>query len=277
MKAKALFRSFLRITVGVLIVLILIYAALYIFQEKLIFYLQPITEQVLNDIRKEYKNAEEINIKTSDNVNLHGWLVRNSASKKCPLIIYFGGNAEEVSHLVSDARNIENWSLAAINYRGYGLSQGKPGEKELFEDALNIYDYFSKREDVDNTRMVIMGRSLGTGVAIYLAQQRPAKGIILVSPYDSIVSIAQEQFPFAPVSLILRHRFDSLSRVPSIKIPMLAFIGTADKTVLPWHSKRLIEKWSGHYTVKILDKESHNTIINCVEYWKSINEFLSTF
>jgi pimeloyl-ACP methyl ester carboxylesterase len=277
MKAKKLFHYFLRIIAGVLIALILIYAALYIFQGNLIFYPRPITEEILNNIRKEYKNAEEINIKTSDNINLHGWLVKNSSSGKCPLIIYFGGNAEEVSHLVSDARNIKNWSLAAMNYRGYGLSQGKPGEKELFEDALNIYDYFSKRQDVDNTRMVVMGRSLGSGVAIYLAQQRSAKGIILVSPYDSIVSVAQEQFPFAPVSLILRHRFDSLSRAPLIKIPLLAFIGTADKTVLPWHSKRLIEKWGGHYTVKIIDKESHNTIINCEEYWKGINEFLSAF
>jgi hypothetical protein len=112
-------------------------------------------------------------------------------------------------------------------------------------------------------------------VAIYLASQRPLQGVILVSPYDSIRSIAQESFPFVPVSLLLKHPFDSLTRAPFLKIPMLAVIAEEDKTVLPTHSQRLIEAWGGKTFLKVIPHTGHNNIHTGNGYWESISEFLN--
>jgi len=242
-----------------------------------IFFPQPIAKETLNVIKWRYKHAEEITIKTSDNVGLKGWFVKQSSMPKSPLILYFGGNAEEVSYLIKETPRITGWSLALINYRGYGLSEGTPNEGNLCKDAVEIYDYFSKRPEIDNSKIVAFGRSLGTGVAVYLAQQRPIKGVILATPYDSINSVAQEKVSFIPVWLIFRNRFNSLSRAPSVNIPMLALLASEDKVIPTWHAKRLIEKWAGKNTVITIEGAGHNTITYSELYWESINDFLTQF
>ena len=106
---------------------------------------------------------------------------------------------------------------------------------------------------------------------------RPVKALILVSPYDSFMSIGKHHYPFLPVNLLLRHRFDSLSRAPLISAPLLV-ITAADDTIIPLkHSKKLAEKWGGPHSLKIIEGEDHNTIHDNAEYWKTINEFLAKF
>ena len=270
-----LLRSLLRICIVVLVLLVLITIGLYFFQEKMIFYPQPITASNAAEIKRAYPGIEEITIKAEDNIELKGWFVKPAGTDKTPLIIYFGGNAEEASNLIHKSQEFTGCSLAIMNYRGYGLSEGTPSEKNLFKDAIIIYDYFSKREGIDSDNIILMGRSLGTGVAIYLATQRQAKKIILVSPYDSIVNIGQRRFPYLPVRLILKHRFDSISRAPEIKVPMLAFIASNDVTVPPSHSLKLVQAWGGKYTVKRIPGASHNSIDSNELYWQSIKEFIT--
>jgi hypothetical protein len=248
----------------------------YYFQDSLIFFPVKISLEALQSIRKTFPQAEEITITTADNNIVRGWLAKDTAQGKAPLIIYFGGNAEELSYLVGESPQFKGWSLALINYRGYGLSDGKPGEKELFSDALSIYDYFSKRSDIDNNRIIVMGRSIGSGVATYVAQQRPVKAVILVCPFDSLVSIGRKHYPFLPVALLLKHRFDSLSRAPEIKIPLLALIAAEDSIIPRDTSMRLIEKWNGQHTVKIIEGD-HNTLQGYPGYWESIQTFLTQF
>jgi len=261
--------------VGILIGLFALFALLYFLQDKLIFFPQKLPKEEADRLSKRYSHIEDVNLKTGNNISIKGWLVKNSTLLKSPLIIYFGGNAEELSYLIYYADKFKGWSLALINYRGYGLSEGKPSEKDLYTDAVSIYDYFSKRDDIDNTRIVLIGRSLGTGVATYLAQMRPVKALILVSPYDSIISLGKHHYPFLPVNLLLRHRFDSLSRAPLISAPLLV-ITAADDTIIPLkHSKKLAEKWGGPHSFKIIEGEDHNTIHDSAEYWKTINEFLA--
>lgn len=241
----------------------------------MIFFPRSLSQEVFNQF--EDRDVENIDINTKDGIKIKGWFVKNSKAEKSPLIIYFGGNAEEVSNLIGKADQFNEWSLTLINYRGYGQSEGKPNEKCLFDDAISIYDYFSKRDDIDANRIILMGRSLGSGVAIYLAKNRPVKALILVTPYDSMTSIAKEKVPVLPISLILKNRFDSISRASSIKIPMLALVAEKDSTIPPNHAKRLVEKWGGKYILKIIEGKDHNSISSNEEYWKSIKEFLSEF
>jgi uncharacterized protein len=271
---KTLLLSLLKIMVGILIGLLALLALLYFLQDKLIFFPQKLPKEEADRLSIRYSHIENINLRTGNNIIIKGWLVKNSSLEKSPLIIYFGGNAEELSYMIYYADKVKGWSLALINYRGYGLSEGRPSEKYLYADAVSVYDYFAKRDDIDNTRIVPIGRSLGTGVATYLAQIRPVKALILVSPYDSFLSIGKHHYPFLPVNLLLRHRFDSLSRAPLISAPLLVITAADDTIIPPKFSKRLAEKWGGPHSFKIIEGEDHNTIHDNAEYWKTINEFL---
>src|SRR5438309_4536398 len=150
---------------------------MWFFQERMLFFPRP-----LDSRPAPRPNVEEVDIVAEDGVKLRGWLVKGEGTP-APLVIYLGGNAEEVSWLVDLADQFAGWSLLLVNFRGYGESEGKPGEKELLDDGLVIYDHAKRRPDVDPQRVVAMGRSLGSGVAVPLAAHRPLRGVILVAPY----------------------------------------------------------------------------------------------
>ncbi|OQY55917.1 MAG: hypothetical protein DRR08_16350 [Candidatus Parabeggiatoa sp. nov. 2] len=272
-----LIESLLRIVIGVLIAIpLLLYPLLYFAQEKLLFIQQKRNYERFDWVRQEYPLAEEVQIKTPDDVTLHGWFVKNTPEKQSPLLIYFGGNAEEVSGHVRDIDFLTGWSLLLVNYRGYGLSEGSPSEQNFFNDAVLLYDVFSNRADIDPNKVVAFGRSLGTGVAVYLASQRPLKGLILVSPYDSIRSVAQRIYFYVLMSLLLKHPFDSLALAPLIKTPMLALIAEQDRLIPPPHSVALIEAWGGVTQQQMIPDTKHNNIQIGRGYWESITAFLDS-
>jgi pimeloyl-ACP methyl ester carboxylesterase len=274
---KAFLQSAARICAGVLFGVFVVVSLISMFQEKLIFFPQPLSGKDADAIARMYPHAESIAIRTPDNVVIRGWFVKNSKLPAPPLLIYFGGNAEEVSYLVHEAEKFDGWSLALINYRGYGLSEGKPGEKNLCNDALAVYDYFVKRADVDRGKIVVMGRSLGTGVAVSLASVRKVRGLILISPYDSLLSVAEELYPFLPVSLLLTHRFESIAKAPHIKVPLLAIIASDDTIIHRRHSERLVEKWGGPHSMVTIEGVDHNEISDNALYWNAIQRFLADF
>ncbi|MDQ2086997.1 alpha/beta hydrolase [Herbivorax sp. ANBcel31] len=273
-KIRKLSMSILRISTSVLIGLIIGCIALYIFQDKLIFMPQGITEETINYTNRINENVEEINYKAKDGTNLHGWFVNNIDIEKPKLLIYFGGNAEEISYMTDKVQRYEDWSVALMNYRGYGLSEGKPSEKNFYSDALEIYDYFLNRQNVKYSKIVVIGRSIGTGVATYLADKRDVNGVILISPFDSLVSVGKEQFPMFPISLIARHKFNSIERAPKIAEPLGIIIASEDQIIPPRHSRKLAKKWGGTVNIKEIDGEGHNSVSGREEYWKFIGEFL---
>jgi pimeloyl-ACP methyl ester carboxylesterase len=245
---------------------------IYLFQERLIFFPQPLTQDPL----QAYPGAalEEVSLVTNDQVKLRGWLVHATATRApAPLLIYFGGNAEEVSWLASTAGKYAGWSLLIVNYRGYGGSEGKPGEAALFSDALQIYDYAVGR--ARDGRVAVMGRSLGSGVAVHLAAQRPVAGAILVSPYDSVESVAEGVYPFLPIHLMLRHRFDSLSHAPQIKAPLLCLVASDDRVIPRPHSERLYAAWGGRKQWREIRPAEHDSLADAPQYWQAIADFLA--
>lgn len=254
----------------------LILWGLYVGQEKLIFFPQSISKQRITQI-KQYQNVEEINLTTPDGVKLHGWLLDESQKEKSPLIIYFGGNGEEVSEMLNHKDKFAGWSVLLINYRGYGLSEGQPSENKLYQDALYLYDVFTARNDIDGNQVLAYGRSLGTGVATYLAVERDIRGVVLVSPYDSIKKVAQEKLPLVPVDLLLQQKFNSESRADKINAPLLCLATEGDKVIPLHHSQNLFEQWVGPKKMEIITAEGHNTLMNNQEAWENINIFLNQF
>jgi hypothetical protein len=217
---------------------------------------------------------EDVAITTPDGARLAGLIALPPVANP-PLVIYFGGNAEEATGYASEAAQTYGQRAALfVNYRGYGASTGRPGEAALVSDGARIYDWALHRTDVDITRIALHGRSLGTGVAVQVAAARPARCIILTSPFSSTVDVAKEFYPWLPVGLLLRHRFDSGLRAPQLKIPALILSGSADTIVRPHHSDKLASLWGGPVERVKLDGFGHNDIDLHPGYAKAIHAFL---
>ncbi len=173
------------------------------------------------------------------------------------------------------AARFSPWSLLAVNYRGYGGNPGSPGERALLADALVLYDWAAARTEVDPERIVVIGRSLGSGVAVHLAAERRLAGVVLVTPFDSLRAVAQGIYPFVPVSVLLRHPFDSLARASAIETPMLALVAALDSIIAPRHARRLFEAWRGPKQWLEIGTADHNSISDEALYWDTIAAFLA--
>ena len=249
-------------------------AVLYLLQDQLIFLQPPLADTDRHAVRL-LPGTSEIRIAAHDGTQLHGWL-RHTAESPHPrgLVIYFGGNAEEVSGQMHDAPMLSPWSVAAVNYRGFGLSEGRPGEAVLAADALAVYDSLARRDDIDPERIVVFGRSLGSGVAVQLAASRPVRAVVLVSPFDSLRSIAAKQYPIVPVSLLLKHPFDSLAYAADAGAPLLVIAGERDRLIPPEYSRRLHDAWPGPKRWVLVPEANHDDIHAHSEYWPAIRGFL---
>jgi pimeloyl-ACP methyl ester carboxylesterase len=258
----------------IVVVVAAILIAVYLKQDELIFYPQPLHQSEIAALERSIGRIERIELKTEDGAHLRGWFLRSENAGRAPLLIYFGGNAEEVSWVLPELSHIHGWSALVVNYRGYGASDGVPSEAALFRDALALYDLAVARRDVDPKRVVVMGRSLGTGVATYLALERPLAAAVLVSPYDSLIAIARSAYPFLPVGMLLKHRFESIRRAPKIQVPLLAISAAHDTLIPPERSRRLVQAWGGPARLEILEGRDHNDIHGHPLYWDMITKFL---
>jgi len=245
--------------------------ALYLLQDGMLFLPQPGPARAPQ--ARAGRAVEPLEFTAADGVSVRGWLVRSSRAHS-PLVIYYGGNAEEVSWQASEPWP-DDWSLALVNYRGYGRSEGKPSEQALFADAELVFDTLSARADFDRSRVVLVGRSLGSGVATYLASRRAVAGVVLISPYDSMTAIGQRHYPYLPVGLLLKHRFDSLARAPAIAAPLLVVVGERDDIIPPEHSRRLFDAWGGPKRWTSIPGAGHNDLGAQREFWEPIAGFLA--
>ena len=249
----------------------------YFYQDSLIFLPQPRSGFELQAIASGHAAAEEVHLPADDGVTLHGWFLRSDGAQaaSAPLLVYYGGNAEEVSWLLDEAGRFAGYSLLFMNYRGYGGSGGKPGEAVLYADALRVFDYAASRADVDARCMVTMGRSLGTAMAVHVAARRPVRAVLLVSPYDSMVELGRRHHAYLPVSLLLRHRFNAIAAAPQAKAPLLVLVASRDSIVPLEHSRRLAGAWGGPHSWREIADADHIDITSSPAYWKAIGEFLA--
>ncbi len=244
-------------------------AAAWFAQDGLIFFPQPVASTAHLPA-----HAAPLTVTVTDGTRLHGWIASGSVTP-APTILYFGGNAEEVSHTLADPRWPREWSIVAINYRGYGASEGSPGERALSADALAIYDVVAAREGVDRNRIVTFGRSLGTALAAHVAAERPLAGVVLVSPYDSLAAIGKHHYPWLPVSLLLRHRFDAHADAVRSHAPMLAIVASSDGIIPVERSRALYDAWAGPKSWQIVPGSDHNTLGATADFWNGIARFLA--
>ncbi|NDF11785.1 MAG: alpha/beta hydrolase [Proteobacteria bacterium] len=184
-------------------------------------------------------SMDEVHFRAEDSTLLTAWYHPPREGQK--VIVYFHGNALHLGARHKKFRTYMNggFGLLALSYRGFGTSEGTPTEKGLYEDARAAVHYVIS-SGVPEKDIVLYGESLGTGVATQMATEFPhVAALVLEAPYTSVVNRAQELFFYIPVSLVLQDRFDSIDKMPNVKVPVLFFHGEADAVIPIEHGKAL--------------------------------------
>ena len=186
-------------------------------------------------------------------------------------LVYFGGNAEDVGGSVSRfAALLPDHSLYFVNYRGYGGSSGEPSESALCSDAVALYDELRPR----HRAISVLGRSLGSGVAMCLASEREVDRLVLVTPFDSLAAVARAHYGWLPVGLLMLDRFDSARRAPKVRAGTLVVIAEGDEIIPRARSDALVAALPSPPRVVVLEGAGHNDIDLDPRYFEELAKFL---
>jgi pimeloyl-ACP methyl ester carboxylesterase len=248
-------------------------------EQRLVFDPIPVDAAVLRAIPTLANGVEEVHLTMPDGVVLHGWLKRPErlrAGERYPLVIVYGGVRREISEFVEQAHAPGRWGWLMVNYRGFGLSEGVPSERAVLEDSKRVYDWAAARSDVDAGNIVVLGRSLGSYVAVTVAAARRARAAILATPFDSAVALGEKRFPLLPVRWFVGERFDPASFAPRISVPALFVLAENDEITPAENGLALAQKWGGLKELVTLRGAGHSGIEAREEFWGSVGEFLKS-
>ena len=185
-------------------------------------------------------------------------------------VLYFGGNGEDVSSSVAPLMAaFPGREIVMLHYRGYGGSAGEPTEADIALDAQGLFDEVHAR----HPDVVVIGRSLGSGVAARLASVRPVARLVLVTPYDSIVGIAQRQFPIFPVSWLLIDKYETWRYVPKITAPVLILRAEHDELIPASSTEALRARFPPGQVTTVVVPADHNSILDEPQYVSALAAF----
>jgi pimeloyl-ACP methyl ester carboxylesterase len=291
----------LSITLGISLTVLYISACLFLFfrQNRLIFF--PVREISRNptDLDMDYQEvwlpvSSGKTHQESATEKVHGWWIPSPTadeikskhyinSKRDWVLLFFHGNGDNISGNLNDSHRFHQmgFSVFMVDYRGYGLSEGDfPTEASVYEDVDNAWNYLVNQRGIAPENIVIYGHSLGGAIAIDLASRQPnAAGVIVEASFTSIRDMADYQYPYfniLPIDWILTHRFDSMTKVKSLKMPVLFTHGTADTVVPTYMSEELFEATPDPKKLFIVPTADHNNIasVSGDKYFETIREFM---
>ena len=210
----------------------------YFYQRNLLYH--PSENNYLND--KITFNYEEIFIETDKNINLKSWFIKKDLNKFKTILI-FHGNAGNLFNRVYKLNELNKLdvNILLISWRGFSGNKGKPTEKNLYHDAEEAIKWLNNRGAISKN-IILYGESLGTGVATELGTSNAFGGIILESPFTSIANAAKIYYPYLPVNIILKDRYDSIGKIKNITTPILIMHGKKDNIVPQKMGLELYEK-----------------------------------
>ncbi len=204
----------------------------------------------------------------NDGLKLRGWVVNPGKQRA---MIYFGGNAEAVEYNADVFKTtLPDVTVYLLPYRSYGGNPGELTEANVYSDALKLYDQIKSRHG----SISALGRSLGSGVATYLASERKIDKLVLVTPYDSMVNVAKVHYPAFPVSFIIKDRYESWRRAPQINSKVLVMIAGMDEIIPRTSTDNLLRHFKQKPNVIVFDGAGHNTPSDSTAYDKAVSEFI---
>ena len=225
----------------IILIILLIYSFvlvfLYFYQRNLLYH--PNENNYSDD--EITVNIEKVNIKTSDNINLLGWYHEKNL-KEFKTLIFFHGNAGSLENRIHKLNHFKdmNVNFLIIAWRGFSGNSGEPSENGLYKDGKSAIDWLIKK-GISEQKLILYGESLGTGVAVHLAQNRNFSGVILETPFTSMIDAAKTFYPYIPVKLLLKDKFENYKKIKNINSPILIMHGEADQIVPFSMGKKLYE------------------------------------
>jgi fermentation-respiration switch protein FrsA (DUF1100 family) len=216
-----------------LIALLLAVLLIRLFEDKMIFFPDRFAAGTWDPA--EYGvQTEDAFFTTSDGLRLHSWWAP-AAGEASHTIIYFHGNAGNLTNRIDNVGFLQRLpaNVLAVDYRGYGRSEGRPSERGIYLDALAAFDYLTKERGIPPEQIVVLGQSLGSAAATELARKRRVAGVILEAGFPSARRVAQVAMLLPGISYIIRSKFDSAAKLKEIRVPVLVAHCTADP-VLPY-------------------------------------------
>lgn len=263
---KILFRI-LKILIALYII---ICGLLFFFQEKLIFFPQKLsnTHQFTFD-----QQFEELNLKMSDGVLLNGILFKADSSKG--LVFYLHGNAGSLDTWGNVAKTYTDldYDVFMLDYRGFGKSEGSiNGQEQLFDDIQTTYNEMKKR--YEENKIIVLGYSIGTGLAAKVASTNSPNLLILQAPYYTLSDLMRHNYPIIP-TFILNYSFTTNEYIKDCKMPVVIFHGDQDDVIYYGSSLKLQEQFRKHDTLITLKDQGHNGITDNEQYIEAINKVLN--
>ena len=244
-------------------------AILYLMQERLIFFPPSPVEEIYAAVK-----TNEISFINTDD-KIRGWKISvNPQATKT--LLYFGGNAEDVVYFNFEAEKFNAHQAIAINHPGYGKSSGTPSQQGLYQNSLDVYDHVINKYGLHPDDIIIMGRSLGSSVATYLASKRKSAGLILITPFDSVKNIAANQYKMFPVKLMLKHGFPTVDYISKVNTPVLIVAAEQDEMIADINLENLSLASGNNSRVIRYSGVGHNTIQSHREYYAEINRFIKS-
>ena len=265
---KKLLVLFRRVLIAAIVAILLWLLLLVIFEKKFIYFPSVYPDGVYEEASHRLQ-PEDCWFKTEDGVQLHGWFLR--VTDPIATLVMSHGNAGNISHRypILQALQKSGFNVFMYDYRGYGRSEGSPGEDGVYKDGRAAYDFVTQRHDVDQKKIILFGTSLGGAVAVAVAQQRKTSALILEATFTSAKEMARVHYPFLPVQYMMRTEFNSIEKIRTIHVPILFIHGSIDGIVPLKLGKRLYEAANEPKEFYEIAGADHNDI-----FWVGGNEYI---
>lgn len=206
--------------------------------------------------------------------NLQGWYIKAADPYNSPIVIYYGGNAEDISFNLDWFDKFSSASLFLMNYRGFGKSSGRPTQEGLFSDALAIYDHLVNKFHIKPDKICLMGRSLGSCIAAYVASQRRVGGLILITPFDSIANLVSKFFRFFPIKKFLERYFNTSKYLEHVRGKFLIIAAGSDEIIPKRCLENLLAKYQHQVDFVEIMSANHQNISEYQEYINAIERYI---
>ena len=264
-------------SIGVMAVLMLLYAVLLVgFEKKIIFHPAKFPEGYWNPVSLGLK-TQDISFQSVDGVNLHGWFVPTPGARAT--LLWFHGNAGNLSHRLDNIKRLLplNLNIFIFDYRGYGKSEGEPDENGIYKDSQAAYNMALELEGVSVNSLFLFGRSLGGICATETALNNPARGLILESTFTSASDMSRKIIPLIPLEWAIRSKLDAINKVTELKLPKFFLHGDRDEVVPFDLGRKLYEEASDPKSFYIIQGAGHNDtyIMGGRGYYNALDEFIT--
>ncbi len=263
-------RSLLQLALIGVVAYGLLVAFVYLTQDRMFFF--PTSDLVTTPDRHGL-DYEDVELTAEDGVRLHGWFV--PAPDARTTLLFFHGNGGNISHRIESLQIFHELGLSVfiLSYRGYGRSEGSPGEAGTRRDAQAAWQYLREERGLPASRIVVFGRSLGAAVAADLAARVDPGAVILESAFTSAADLGSEVYPWLPVRWLIRHEYEVLGRVEAIDAPMLVVHGRDDE-IVPFDHGRKIADAAGAPLLELRGGHNDAFLRSRAEYLRGLREFL---